>query len=230
MEVQENNASQDHGNESVNSQTEETSNQEESQQQADSSNDNQDKSAQEKQKLLDELMSYKKKAREYETQLKSVKDNQLKAQENWKEYALNKEKEAQEATERYENARQSIVDDKVFSSLKDDARKMGIRDEALSDLELLDWKEKIMIEQTDTGRVNVLGTKSYIEQLKNSKPHWFKSGKSAISTDNPEVVSNQSATVDLDTLMNLKKKYKESGDKKDYESYLSAYNNYLKRR
>lgn len=216
--------SQEVENESQNQQTQETSQADEQ-----SSND-EGRTNQEKQKLLDELMSYKKKAREYETQLKSVKDNELKQQEKWKEYALNKEKEAQEALDKYEMVQQSIVDEKVFSSLREDARKMGIRDEALSDLELLDWKEKIMIEQTDTGKVNVMGTKSYIEQLKNSKPHWFKSGKSAISTDNPEVVNNESSTVDLDSLMNLKAKYKKSGDKKDYEAYLSAYNTYLKRR
>jgi hypothetical protein len=177
----------------------------------------------EKQKLLDELMSWKKQAKEREKQLKSIEENKLKDQNKWKEYAEAKEKELEQLVQREKHLVDTFVSEKVFNQIKAEALKQGIRPEALEDLELIDYKSKVMIDNTD-GKIKVMGTPSFIESLRNQKPHWFGTPKATVNGAIPEVVSASSSTVTLDDLRKLKTEA--AKDKTKWPVYEKAFKQY----
>lgn len=54
---------------------------------------------------------------------------------------------------------------------------MGLRQEAIEDLQALDMDDQVSVEVTSSGRILVRGHKDFAERLKASKPHWFTDPK-----------------------------------------------------
>jgi len=104
-------------------------------------------------------------------QLEDDKKKGLQDNNNYKELHEMTSKELEEWKEKFNNLQEYHVTDKRNSAIKDAARKAGIRDDALRDLDLLD--HQVELETTSQGNINVIGLDNYINNLKAQRPHWF---------------------------------------------------------
>jgi len=172
-------------------------------------------------KVLDEMHNYKRQAKEFEDSLSKRKMDELKQKDEWQKVAQIKEEEATASKEEANKLRDSIIWDKKYSALKEYALRSGIRREALSDLELIDFENDLAIETTNTGKVNVLGADRAINNLKSTRPHWFGSKGGNINTSDPEVVSGGAIT--MQDIFKAEKKAKESGDYAPYYKVMKQY-------
>jgi len=172
-------------------------------------------------KALDDMHKYKRLAKEMEDKLKNREVDELKEKQEWQKIAQIKEAEAEDFRTKSEKLRDSIVWEKKYSALKDQAMKAGIRSEAVSDLELLDF-EDLAVETTSTGRINVLGAEHAITKLKNTKPHWFGSKGVNINSSSPEVKQG-GASISVKDIYAAEKKAKESGDYAPYYKIMKLY-------
>ncbi len=123
-----------------------------------------------------DMHKFKDAARAANASAEALKLQGLKAKEDYKAIAEDFEKKYSEAVKERDQIRTAIVSDKKMSAIKLEAKKAGILDTALEDLELVDFPE-VNVETTSTGRMNVLGVERAIQRLKTSRAHWF--GKSA---------------------------------------------------
>lgn len=173
-------------------------------------------------KVLDDMHKYKKMTRELESKLKDREMSELREKENWQKIAEIKEKEALEATERAERLQSSFLGQKKYDALKQSALKYGIRQDALRDLELIDFDNDVAIETTSTGKINILGADSAIKKLKSERPYWFGKSIGKVNSDVPESV--QGAEITLDKLIEIQSQARSSGNWKAYEAALAQYN------
>lgn len=151
-----------------------------------------------------------------------AKEAKLRESNQWKELYEEKERKAKEAEERAERIQKSYLNERRFSAVKEAAIKAGLRDEAYSDLDLLDLESEVEIESTSTGRINVLGADKFIERLKAKKPHWFGSkNPPAVDGTNPRVTTPKQVTVKQ--LLDAEKAAKKSGDSTEYHALLQQY-------
>jgi hypothetical protein len=108
----------------------------------------------------------------YQRQLEDEKTNKMKENQQWKE--LYEQEKAKREDMEYTSQRNNevYINTNKTSAVKQEALKMGIRPEAIDDLEDLD-KSTLEVETTSMGNMNVIGAKEYVENLKLRKPHWF---------------------------------------------------------
>lgn len=123
-------------------------------------------------RALADLQKFKREAAKLKEEKENEKTNKLKEQNQWKEIAEQREREAKEAREESERIRNSYVGERKFNAVRGKCEALGLRPEAISDLEMLDLEE-IQIETTNTGKINVLGADRFAQRLKTLKPHWF---------------------------------------------------------
>lgn len=176
----------------------------------------------EMQKVLDDMMKYKKQAREFEGKIKDQEVTDLKRQEEWQKVAELKEREASEAVEKSTRLEASFLNERKFSALKNAALANGIRKEALSDLELLDFSDDVAIETTSTGRINVIGAEAAIKRLKADRPYWFGKSMGSINPGSPEIVDG-GGEITLDMVMKAQASANKSGVYAEYSKVLKAY-------
>lgn len=182
-------------------------------------------------KTLDQLHEHKKLLRQYEQDKKANEEKQLEEKQEWQKLAEARAKELNDIKLKHDEQKKTIVRNTKYEALKTQAQKAGIRNEALDDLDLLDYDEKLQIEFTNTGRHSVIGVESYIEEIKSKKPHWFGGANKSYNTSTPDVVdSGSSADVTIRDVIELEKKAKKTKDPKDMAAYEGAYKKYLQRR
>jgi hypothetical protein len=167
-------------------------------------------------KVLAELHKHKNEKRELLAKSQAEKEQILREQNRWQELAELKAKEAEELREYSTKAKEAFVSEKKYSALKEAALKAGIRPEALPDLEIVGL-DKVQVETTSTGRVNVLGVEHAIENLKLQRPHWFGGQKTVIAGNTPNVMAG--AIVNTEQLDKLSKEAAKTGD---YTAYQEA--------
>lgn len=172
-------------------------------------------------KVMTELHKYKGQLREISSASQAEKERLLREGNNFQELAALKDNEAKEIREKYDRLQNSLVDREKYSALKDAAVKAGLKAEALNDLELVAL-DKVQVETTSTGRVNVLGVSQTIENLKLSRPHWFGGGRTNVSGSIPSVDGTQ-ALVTPKELIKLSEEALKSGDYATYENKLKTY-------
>lgn len=172
-------------------------------------------------KVLSDMHKFKKMAREYETKMKEQEMSKLKEQQEWQKIAEIKEKEAAEAVEEANKLKSSFLNTQKYNAIKSAALASGIRKEALNDLELLDFDDDVAIETTNTGKINVLGADAAIKKLKADRPYWFGKSMNSVNTDSPGVSSGGEIT--MEKLLKVKAAAGKSGDYKEYEKVLRAY-------
>jgi hypothetical protein len=170
----------------------------------------------EMEKVLADLHKWKNQAKELSVKSAAEREKLLVEQGRWEELAKEKDARLRELEERDAKTRQAFVDEKKFSAVKEAALKSGIRSEALPDLELVSL-DKVQVETTSTGRVNVLGVEHAIEQLKLSRPHWFGGTKTVISGSDPQVNSTTTGIVNQKDLIKLSMEAQKTGDYTAYE-------------
>jgi hypothetical protein len=139
-----------------------------------------------------DFLRFKHEARELKEQnaklqraIEEQKENQMRQQEQWKEL-YEREKEKSSALQ----SRNDEIQNSFFGSLKSkeierEAVKLGIRSEALRDLDILDTSY-VITETTSQGNVNIVGAAEFVERLKQDRPYWFQQKTNTnINSGNP---------------------------------------------
>jgi len=123
-----------------------------------------------------DMSRFKQERNDLQVKLKNLEDDKLKKDENWKTL-YEQEKGAKETAEtKLTNFQEGYFTDKKISEVRTLAIKAGLRSEAESDLENHPM-DGVQVERTDHGRTIVHGADTFVETLKRTKPHWFKTDK-----------------------------------------------------
>lgn len=110
--------------------------------------------------------------------LKNLKEQGLKSTSDYKTYAEALEQERDQLKTEKENLKSSIANTFKQIEVREAAKKLGLQERALPDLDLLKLDE-VEVEFTTGGRVIVNGAAQAAEMLKKTRPHWFTSGQAA---------------------------------------------------
>lgn len=170
----------------------------------------------EKEKLLAEIHKWKGQAKELSVKSAAEREKLLIEQGRWEELAKEKDAKLRELEERDARTKEAFINEKKYNAVKEAAARAGIRPEAMPDLELIGL-DKVQIETTSTGRVNVLGVDAAIDNLKLSRPHWFGSPRTVVAGNAPNV--QPGGVVSLQELAKLSQEAAKTGD---YTAYLAA--------
>jgi len=172
---------------------------------------------------IGDLHKYKSQVKYLQDKLAAAQENELKEKENWKTL-YEREKEARTLAEGVSiKTQESYLSEKKFSAMKESALKLGLRPEALDDLSLLSLNE-LQIETTSTGRINVLGADTAVQELKRTRPYWFSDQRSPNVNTTTVGVGAQEGPVTWQTLQKLEREGKKSGDMLKYREAFSIYN------
>ncbi len=168
---------------------------------------------------LDDMHKQKNRANELEKKLEDRDAADLKNSNKYKEYSETLETKVTDANARADRVQNAFIDEKKFGALKEVALKAGIRD--VSDLDSVDL-DQIKVETTSTGRVNVLGVDTFIENQKMLKPHWFgpKANPNVNTNHVGIIVPNVVTAVDL---VKLEREAKKTGDNAKYREAHARY-------
>lgn len=178
-------------------------------------------------RALDDMHKYKKKVQEYEERLGQIESQRLKEKEDFKTLAEMREKERDEYREKYESLNDSLISNKKYDAVHSAALKLGLRSEAEGDLGLLNLNE-VNVEYTSEGRMLVHGVDEYVQNLKKTKPHWFKDTSvpnfnGGGATEKP----NGNTVLTPQEFVRLERQYKMKGDK---TKLAELYNRFQKQR
>ena len=121
-------------------------------------------------RALKDVHRFKDEARSLKEKLKTVEETQLKEKQQWKELYEQRDKEYKDLLGKEEQLRGSIVNEKKFFALKDEAQRLGLLPEAVADLEYWDLSD-VLIEATSSGKVNIVNAKQVAEKIKTMRPH-----------------------------------------------------------
>lgn len=105
-----------------------------------------------------------------------LKQNEVSAKvknEEYKSLYEDTTKEVDAWKEKYTGLQSALVEDKKFSAIERIATEKGLRKEALEDLRMLDTDGVIVETTSHTGKIQVVGADRFVDQLKESKGHWF---------------------------------------------------------
>lgn len=163
--------------------------------------------------LRQKLQQYEKENKEFRQTLKKQEDEKLRSNQEWQKLSEMKEKEASEWREKHDSLATSLITREKYSALLKEATKMGLREEAVQDLDLVDLSE-ISIETTSTGRYNILGADKYAQKLKSLRPHWFGSSTPNVNTSTMRVDQIDQVTPAM--IRQAEKEGKKSGDMTRY--------------
>lgn len=173
-------------------------------------------------RALNDMHKYKKEAAEAREALKKAEEAKLREQSNWKELAEKKEKEALDLANENKRIKESYLGEKKFAAVQAACQNLGIRSEALSDLEMLDMVD-VTIETTSTGKINVLGATKFAERLKTLKPHWFAEKQTLGVNTKGQGVIDTNGEVTLEMLSKAEAEFKKTGDSKQYQELFKRY-------
>jgi len=167
-------------------------------------------------KVLAEVHKWKSQAKDLTVKSAAEREKLLMEQGRWEELAKEKDTRLRELEDRDVATRKAFVEEKKFNAVKEAAVRSGIRAEAVKDLELVSL-DKVQVETTSTGRVNILGVENAIEQLKLSRPHWFGGARTTIASADPQVNSQSTGIVSHKDLIKLSLEAQKTGDYAAYE-------------
>lgn len=151
-------------------------------------------------RVMADLHKHKKTAQTLKEEREAEKLQKQKEQNQWKEIAEAKEREAAEAKAEAQRIQNSFLGEKKFNAVRDAASKLGLRPEAMGDLEMLDL-ESVQLETTNTGKINILGADKFAESLKRLKPHWFADPKNPSVNGSGQRVQDGNGKVTIDDLL-----------------------------
>lgn len=177
-------------------------------------------------RALADMHKFKRELEKMKTDKETEKTAKMKEQQQWKELAEAKEREASELKSSNDRLQQSYLNEKRFTALKSACEKLGLRAEAAPDLDLVDISE-VQIETTSTGKINVLGAEKFAERLKTVRPHWF-ADKSApsVNTSGARVIDT-GGVITPEMLINAEKEGRKKGDLSEYTSLHQKYRSQL---
>lgn len=174
-------------------------------------------------KALADMHKYKKEAKELREREEKAKTDKLKADNQWKELAEANEKKAKEADERSEKLQNSYLSDRKFNAARAACEKLGLRPEAVEDLDALDLGE-ITVESTSTGKINLLGAEKFAERLKTTKPHWFSDKEGPNVNTGSTRVRDSNGPVTAQQILKAEAEGRKSGDMSGYKALIGKFN------
>lgn len=173
-------------------------------------------------RMVAEADKHKKEAATLKREKSERETQKLKEANDWKALAEAKEKEAEELRAENKRTQTAFVSEKKFSAVKSAAEKLGLRAEALSDLEMLDL-DPIVHETTSTGKLNILGADKFAERLKSTKPHWFADKTKPVVNGGGQRVLDTDDAVTLKDVQDAEKASRKSGDTSEYHKLHKKY-------
>lgn len=180
-------------------------------------------------RLQADFMKEKAERKRLADQLEEARISDLTKKQKWEEIAKIREQERDEYKQKHDGLIGSLVAEKKFGALKEAGLKAGIRQEALPDLELLDFDE-VSVEHTSNGKILVTGATQAIANLKTLKPHWFSAKPATVNPQSPQTMNPppMQGTVSMKMLLDAEAKYKKSGSNSDRDAYAALARQYNK--
>ena len=135
-------------------------------------------------RALADLHRFKTEAKKNADQLTALQDqiNQLKKsgmreKEDFKTLSETQAVEIEDLKKKNDTLKTGIA--KTFRSMqvRTEAKNLGIREDAMRDLDLLDFSSSVNVVFDDDGTIKVEGAKEAAESLKKTRTHWFQTGK-----------------------------------------------------
>lgn len=174
-------------------------------------------------RALADMQKYKRENEKLRAEKADEKSAKLKEEKRFEELAAAKEQEAKEAREEADKVRNSFLGEKKFNTVRSAAEKLGLRPEAVSDLETLDLST-IQIETTSTGKINVLGADKFAERLKTLKPHWFAPKQTQkVNTNGTRVLDTDGGEITTRMIMEAEAAGKKAGNMAAYQEMVKKY-------
>lgn len=175
-----------------------------------------------------DMHKYKTEAQTLRKAQEDARTAKLKEEAKWQELAEAREKEIETLRTDNQRIQDSYVNDRKFSALREKCQALGLRKEAISDLEGLDLGD-ITVETTNTGRVNILGADKFANRLKTLKPHWFSDPKTTpnVNTSSTRVITSDSGNVTTADIIAAEREGRKTGD---MSKYLDLCDKYRKQR
>jgi hypothetical protein len=181
-------------------------------------------------RALDDLHKNKSKARELEDQVNTLnakiqasEEASLAQQNDFKALAERHKSRAEELEAENRKLSDSFYTSKKYDAVFHNALKSGLRKEAEVDLEMLNL-DGVSIERTDHGRVIVHGASSYVEELKRTRPHWFK------SSDVARINAGGAGSNNLNSASELTPQYMAELSRKDPAKYKKLFPDYVRQK
>lgn len=112
----------------------------------------------------------------YQKQLQENETKKLESKEEYKTLWEGAVQRAEKAEKTAKDLHEGMADEKKFSAILVEAKKKGIRDEAMDDLYALD-RNGVVVDRGENGRTVIEGAGQYVEELFESRRFWFKDGK-----------------------------------------------------
>lgn len=161
-------------------------------------------------KFKDRSKTLEQQNEEMARRLQEMETQRLEGNKNYRELWERAEAKAQELDSKYRGVLTDFEEGKKMDAIRQEALKMGIKEEALSDLSILD-KSIVAIERTDRGNVNILGAREFVEDLKKARPFWFNDHSAPrLNSAPPGNPNTQSKTLTPKEVLQLQKENPEA--------------------
>jgi hypothetical protein len=138
-------------------------------------------------RALDDMHKFKREATEAKSRLEELEAQKLREQGEWKTLAEREKELRLQAEQKAGKLNEALYQSRKFDEVYKEALKAGLRQEAISDLELIGL-DGIEVELTSTGRMLVHGADSFVQELKRKRAHWF-------SSDRPPTVNSGGSAI-----------------------------------
>ncbi len=166
-------------------------------------------------RALDDMHRFKREKEESDAKLSAAEEKSLREKEDWKTLAEREKVRAEKLDADNKKLTDVFLRTHKYGEVKKVAVEMGLRGEAMDDLDLLDI-DGVKVEATSSGRYLVHGAKEYVEELKGKKPHWFKkSGPADINAGTGGGAPGVPKKVTADDLVQAERKMKSGQLSKD---------------
>ncbi len=172
-------------------------------------------------RVMKDMHKFKSEAKENAKKVQESEEQKLREKQDWQKLAELNEQKAKDAEDRATRTQESYLGEKKFSAIKEAALKSGIIPQALEDLEMLDAKG-VIVETTSTGKLNILGADSFINNLKALKPHWFGQAPVNVNSNLPGVQGGSKKITESD-LIKASEEARKNGDYTPYEKMQKEY-------
>jgi hypothetical protein len=172
--------------------------------------------------ILSDLRKHKDENLKLQAKIREIEDEKLKTNNQFKELYEREKTARTELEQKNERIQKAVVLKEKYSAVKDVAVRMGLRKEAMPDLDLIDMEE-VVVETTNTGKVNILGADSFVEKLKAIRPHWFDQRTAAPINSSTPRVSDPGGPVTTQQILEAEKEGRKKGDLTQYRELYNRY-------